>query len=171
MAVTKVQVILDSSRLVVPTDLAAPHLKEAGLAWLKMGLELFKAEPFSVLSIEWYRGVAGTTSTMTVSLDSSKNFRTRELAGAIAAPVSVSSQRVPRFKKAVADLLARVPAEDLWAALSNQYLAQLSAWQIQNAWAIRTGEGGRGCYPYFVDHQEFLVSLMEYLKEPTHPWL
>lgn len=171
MPAIKVTVPLESTRLVVPSDLKATHLKTAGLAWLDMAMKLFKAEPFSVLKVEWYRGFTGEESKLILSLDSSKNFRTKGLATATAAPVGGAADRGPRFRKAVADLLERVPAEDLWAAMSDQYLSHITAWQIQYAWALRTGEGGRDCYPYFVDGLEFLVSLMEYLKEPTHPWL
>jgi hypothetical protein len=166
----KVQIALQPARLVVPSSLAEPRLREAGLAWLDMALELFEQEVFSLVKLDWWRTMDGTENQLLLSLDSSKNFRTRQLQDMTGAPPEVFKRR-ERFDDAVKKLLSRAQPEDLWAALVNQSLFTVDCWYIQEAWGHKTvGTSLERTYPRFSDSREFLFHLMQVRKLPPHPW-
>jgi hypothetical protein len=154
--------------LVVPASIDEPRLCAAGLAWLDMALELFSQEVFSELELRWYRPIAGTAPVLQLTLDSSKNFRTKKLQDSPDAPPAQFKRR-ERFDAAVAKMFTRTTPEDLWAALANQRLACLHSHDFLQAW--ESAGSGENCYPRFTDSKQFLFYLMQYFKIPAHPWL
>lgn len=168
MSSVKYHVTLNPDKLVVPTSLASPELKEAGLAWLDMAVELFNTEVFSVLSLTWTRPLAAAP-VMTISFDSSLNAHTKGLVARNDAP-PMGYNRRERLDAAMKKLLSKVSAETLWAALANQPLADIGAWEFIVAWDGSVGQDeARTTYPRFRSGAEMLFNLMKPRKQ-THPW-
>lgn len=171
MALVKREFELRKDLMSVPLSIAEPRLRTAGLAWLDMVLKLFSQEVLSEVRLDWYRPASGAAPRLVLTLDSSKNFRTRPLAVLPDAP-PMRYQRRERFDEAVTKLMAETTPDDLWAALANQRLAQVGAWEITYAWAGKEGESGlKDAYPRFMTSNEFLFYLLPYLKVTSHPWL
>lgn len=167
----KSEFTLRNDLLVVPTDLREPRVREAGLAWLAMALDLASQEVFSDLTLRWRRNLAGTENTLVLEFDSSKNYTTKSLMAIPDAPPTIYRRR-ERFDAAVAKLMTQTTPENLWAALAGQRLAQICAWDLQEAWCKKTGERSTlKTYPRFTDERDFLNNLMEVFDEEIHPWL
>lgn len=161
-----------SGDLQVPRDLTAPHLRNAGLAWLDMAVALFAQEAFSKLTLSWHRDLQGEPK-LVISLDSSKNYFTKRIRALPGAPADRIDRR-RALDEAVKKLLDRTTPEELWAALANSRLADITAWDMDRAWR---DPGGR-TYPGFADGHEFLVNWLVAMKSwmdaPApihHPWM
>ncbi|WP_060064573.1 hypothetical protein [Burkholderia ubonensis] len=167
----KSEFVLRNELLTVPESIAEPRLRAAGLAWLDMALELFSQEVLSGVSLSWRRPLDGSETLLVLVLDSSKNYQTKELMARPNAPPTVLRRR-ERFDEAVAKLMTRTSPEDLWAALANQSLAHIGAWDFTQAWSSKTSDTAlRDLYPSFSDSREFLFYRLQALKTPSHPWL
>ncbi len=162
---------LNASLLCLPLNMAEPRLCNAGLAWVDMALELFAQEIFSVVRVDWWRETDGTDNQLLLSLDSSKNFITKQMATLPGAPADIGKRR-ERLDVAIEKLLSRTTAEALWAALSNQILAKIDGYYLLSAWKLKTGSTSRDTtYPAFTDTREFLFYLMKARELPPHPWV
>jgi hypothetical protein len=163
---------MNASLLSVSLNMAEPRLCNAGLAWVDMALELFAQEIFSVVRLDWWRETDGTDNQLLLSLDSSKNFTTKNIATLPGAPADIGKRR-ERFDVAVEKLLSRTTAEDLWAALSNQILAKIDGYYLLSAWKLKTGSSTTRdtTYPTFTDSREFLFYMMKARELPPHPWV
>jgi hypothetical protein len=163
---------MNASLLSVSLNMAEPRLCNAGLAWVDMALELFAQEIFSVVRLDWWRETDGTDNQLLLSLDSSKNFTTKNIATLPGAPADIGKRR-ERFDVAVEKLLSRTTAEDLWAALSNQILAKIDGYYLLSAWKLKTGSSTTRdtTYPAFTDSREFLFYMMKARELPPHPWV
>jgi hypothetical protein len=167
----KTKLALNPALLVVPTSIAEPRLREAGLAWIDMALELFAQEVFSAVKLDWWRKIDGSENHLLVSLDSSKNFRTKGFGEQAGAPADVG-QRRERLDSGVAKLIVRTTPQDLWAALVNHHLASVDAQYLGDAWRQKTrGTSLEDTYPAFTDSREFLFYLTQARGIPTHPWI
>ena len=170
MPAVKSEFELNPSLLTVPVGFHEPHLRQAGLAWLDMAVELFNQEVFSVLELSWRRPT-NKVPVLTISLDSSMNFRTKPLQDRPDAP-PVCYKRRERLDAAVKKVLTRTTPEDLWAALANQSLATLSVYTFIRAWEASVGtEVSKDTYPRFSNSEEFLFHIAKVSDTPAHPWL
>jgi len=165
----KTKFAMSASDLVVPSSIGEARFREAGLAWLDMGFELFAQEVFSSVSFDWVRKLDGD-SEIQLSLDSAKNFRTRGLQEAVGAPPEIFKRR-ERFDAAVDKLLSRTSLANLWGALANSHIAKLDVFYIIEAWEQKNRELATAkTYPRFNDSSEFLFYLTQ-SRKTTHPWL
>lgn len=167
----KSELPLNTPLLTVADSISTTHLKTAGLAWLDMAVELFAEEVFSELSLKWWRGLESEKSLLILSLDSSKNYHTKELLRRPGAPKDIYRRR-ERFDAAVAKLLTRTTPEHLWAALANSRLANVGAWDFAAGWERRyTPSPREKDYPVFMDGQDFWRALADVFSVKAHPWL
>lgn len=170
MAVVESKFELNPNLLTVPVGFAEPRLREAGLAWLDMAVELFRDEVFSILELTWHRPT-NKVPVLTIKLDSSKNFRTKPLLDLPDAPALIYKRR-ERLDAAVKKLMARTTPEDLWAALANQTLSCISAYTFIRAWEASVGtEAAKASYPRIGSAEELLFHITKAWDIPGHPWL
>lgn len=170
MAVVESKFELNPNLLTVPVGFNEPRLRQAGLAWLDMAVELFNGEMFSVLELSWHRPT-NKVPVLTIKLDSSKNFRTKPLLDMPDAPALIYKRR-ERLDAALKKLMARTTPEDLWAAVANQTLACISAYTFIRAWTASVGpEAAKTSYPRIGNAEEFLFHIMKAWDIPSHPWL
>lgn len=170
MAVVESKFELNPNLLTVPVGFVEPRLRQAGLAWLDMALELFNSEMFSILELTWHRPT-NKVPVLTIKLDSSKNWRTKSLLEFPDAPPLIYKRR-ERLDAALAKLMARTTPEDLWAAVANQDLACISAYKFVQAWEANVGtEAAKVSYPRFNEAEEFLFHLAKARGISDHPWL
>ena len=161
---------LNPNLLVVPVSFDEPRLRQAGLAWLDMAVELFNFEVYSVLELNWRRPTC-KVPVLTITLDSSMNFRTKPLLERPDAP-PVTYKRRERLDAAIKKLLTRTTPEDLWAALANQSLAYIGAYTFIRAWAAREGaEASKLTYPRLSGGEELLFHTVKTMDLTSHPWL
>jgi hypothetical protein len=167
----KKKLALNAALLSVPMDMAEARICNAGLAWVDMARELFAQEVFSLVKVEWWRKPDGSENHLWVSLDSSKNYTTRDMAALPAAPADIGKRR-ERFDVAIGKLLSQTTPEALWAALVNQMLATIDAYSLREAWKLKNGSTTLNTtYPAFTDSREFLFYLMKARDLPPHPWV
>ena len=170
MPCVKSEFELNPNLLTVPVGFHEPRLRTAGLAWLDMAVELFNEEVYSQLELSWFRPTE-TVPKLIISLDSSKNFRTKAMLDSAGAPALIYKRR-ERLDAALKKLMARTTPEDLWAALANQRLANIGAWEFLKAWELVVGpEAAKTSYPRLTGAEEFLGHLTSHLQLNTHPWL
>lgn len=170
MPCVKSEFELNPNLLTVPVGFHEPRLRAAGMAWLDMALELFSEEVFSQLELTWFRPTE-TVPKLVISLDSSKNVRTKQMLLSAGAPQEIYKRR-ERLDAALKKLMARTTPEDLWAALANQRLANIGAWEFLKAWELVVGpEAAKTSYPRITSSEEFLFHLKTHLNLHTHPWL
>ena len=170
MAVVESKFDLNPNLLTVPVGFVEPRLREAGLAWLAMAVELFNEEMFSILELTWHRPT-NKVPVLTIKLDSSKNWRTKSLLEHPDAPPLIYKRR-ERLDAAVKKLLERTTVEDLWAAVANQNLGTISAYKFVKAWEASVGtEIAKASYPRFNNAEEFLFHIVKTSDIPSHPWL
>lgn len=165
-----------SGDLQAPRDLAAPHLRNAGLAWLDMAVALFAQEAFSKLTLSWHRDLQGEPK-LVIVLDSSKNHSTKRIRALPGAPTDRVDRR-RALDEAVKKLLARTTPEELWAALANSRLADITAWDMDRAWWEMCGRKAPFTYPCFAGGHEFLCNWLVAVESrgaapaPSHhPWI
>lgn len=155
----------------LPSSLSEPRIRDAGLAWLAMALDLANQEVFSDLNLRWRRDLMTGENLLVLEFDSSKNYQTKKLMALPDAPPQIYRRR-ERFDAALAKLFTQTTAEDLWAALAGHRLAQICAWDLTEAWCRKIGERSTlKSYPRFTDARDFLNNLMEVFDEEIHPWL
>lgn len=161
---------LNPSLLNVPAGFHEPRLRAAGMAWLEMAVALFNDEVYSRLELSWFRPT-GKAPKLIISLDSSKNFRTKAMQANPDAPREIYKRR-ERLDAALEKLMERTTPEDLWAALANQRLSSICAWEFLKAWSHSVGpDAAKESYPRFDSAEEFLFNLMAAMDTHTHPWL
>lgn len=163
----KSEFTLRGELLTVPASFDEPRLRAAAYAWLDMALELFAQEVYSALQMRWWRPLDGSAPVLLLELDSAKNFRTKKLQAYPDAPPEKYKRR-ERFDAAVAKLMSRTTAEDLWAALANQKLACIQSLDFVKAWERAVGEKEAHSYPRFADSGQFLSHLVG--SAYAHPW-
>lgn len=170
MPVVESKFDLNPNLLTVPVGFHEPRLRQAGMAWLAMAVELFNEEMFSILELSWHRPI-NKVPVLTIKLDSSKNFRTKPLLELPDAPALIYKRR-ERLDAALAKLMSRTTPEDLWAALANSTLACISAYTFIKAWSSSVGpELGKDTYPRISNAEEFLFHIVTAWEIPSHPWL
>lgn len=161
---------LNPHLLTVPVGFHEPRLRTAGMAWLEMAVALFNDEVFSQLELSWVRPTDKVPK-LVISLDSSKNFRTKAMLDCPGAPALIYRRR-ERLDAALKTLMERTTPEDLWAALANQRLANIGAWEFLQAWTQVVGpDVAKTAYPRLGSAEEFLFHLLSSMKKDTHPWL
>lgn len=167
----KSELALDVTRLQVPSDITAPNLRQAGLAWLDMAAALFKLEPFSSLKLYWWRNIDGTGHKLVISLDSAKNYATKSVRTRLGAPTDVPKRR-EMLDAAVAELVTKTTPEDLWAALAQQKLQEIWCWDVVRAWD-RVSPGNDKVFPNLIDGHTLLVHMLPDMRpaRSIHPWL
>jgi hypothetical protein len=166
----KTEFELNPDLLTVPVGFHEPRLRTAGLAWLDMAVALFNDEVFSHLELTWFRPT-DTVPKLVISLDSSKNFRTKAMLKCPDAPALIYNRRA-RLNIALEKLMSRTTPEDLWAALANQRLAHIGAWDFLQAWSDVVGpEAAKKSYPRLGSAEELLFRMMNSMEKDTHPWL
>jgi hypothetical protein len=173
MGTLKTEIELNPHLLTVPVGFDEPRLRQAGLAWLDMAVELFNIEVFSVLEVTWHRPTQ-KVPVLTITLDPSKNHRTKPLQKRPDAPPESykPGERRRQLDAAVKKLLTRTTPEDLWAALVNQGLGAISAFTFISAWSAKVGpEESKDSYPRFTNAEEFLFHIAKTWAIPAHPWL
>ncbi|GBG14342.1 ABC transporter ATP-binding protein [Novimethylophilus kurashikiensis] len=154
---------LNILNLQIPWDIESPALREAGLAWLDFAVALFAQEPFSYLTLSWARDFEGKNPALRISLDSSKNFKTRGLRERVGAPEDVTNRRL-MFDKEVEVLFSKTTPDELWSAVIASQFSSISAWDFSH-------DVHEESYPRFASGRDFLVHVLPLHNASWHPWL